>query len=195
MNSEQDRFSHFMSGLTAAAQLLQRAGENGFFVEYICLATAVIDASLRVGLILQHQIKTRTDEILDSLLYQTDEHRIVSERQIYGMALQEDILSQDLFDKLESLYKKRNRVVHRYIISDITTEQVLDIGIQYEQNIPLVSEAVGKLEQRQIETRVGMTVVTDGASKAEMETLFDKMSAEKHGNPILTHSLRRKKSI
>jgi uncharacterized protein YutE (UPF0331/DUF86 family) len=194
MNSEQDRLSHFMRGLTAA-QLLQRAGENGSFVEYICLATAVIDASLRIGLILQHQIKTRTDEILDSLLYQKDEDRIVSERQIYRKALQEDILSKDLFDKLESLYEKRNRVVHRYIISDITTEQVLDIGIQYEKINPLISEAVGKLEQRQIETRVGMTVVTDGASKAEMETLFNKMSAEKHGNPTLAHSLRGKRSI
>ena len=195
MNSERDRLSHFMNGLVTATQLLQRAGENGFFVEYICLATAVIDASLRIGLILKHQIKTKTGEIIESLLYQANEDKIVAERQIYRMALQEDILSQDLFDKLETLYKRRNRVVHRYIISEITTQQVIDIGIQYEQIIPLISEKVGKLEQEQIEAGVGMTVVTDEALEEHIETVFDKMSAEKHGNPILAHSLRRKKSI
>ncbi len=197
MDPEPDKFSHFMRGLCSATQLLQRAGENDFFVEYICLAAAVIDASLRIGLILQHQIKTRTVEILDSLLYQADEDRMVSERQIYTMALKESILSQDLFGELRSLYTKRNRVIHRYILSDITTEQVLAIAIQYEHAIPLISETVGKLEQKQIEMGVGMTVVTD-APKAEIEAWLNEMSAEKHGNPLLAYSLgrkRRKKSI
>ncbi len=102
MDPEPDKLSHFMRGLSSTTQLLQRAGENGFFVEYICLATAVIDASLRIGLILQHQIKTRTVEILDSLLYQADEDRIVSERQIYTLALKESILSQDLLGEMSA---------------------------------------------------------------------------------------------
>jgi len=192
MDPERDKLSHFMEGLSSATQLLQRAGDNGFFVEYICLAAAVIDGSLRIGLILQHQIKTRTAEILDSFLYQADEDRIVSERQIYAMALKEGILSQDLFGELGSLYTKRNRVIHRYILSDITTEQVLAIAIQYEHAILLISEAVGKLEQKQIEMGIGMTVVTD-ASKAEIEAWLDEMSAGKHGNPLLAYSLRRKR--
>jgi hypothetical protein len=46
------RIGQFMDGFVGAAELLQRAGQNGSFIEYICLAASVIDGSLRIGLIL-----------------------------------------------------------------------------------------------------------------------------------------------
>jgi hypothetical protein len=108
----ESRLSQFMDGFVGATELLQRAGQNGFFIEYICLAASVIDGSLRISLILQHQLKTQSSELLEDLLLQTDADPIVSERTIYRRAEQEGVINSELARKLEELYTKRNRVVH-----------------------------------------------------------------------------------
>jgi len=195
MNAGWDKLRHFLNGFTAAVELLNRAGRNGFCVEYVCLATSIVDALLRIGLILQHQIKTKSRDILVSLLNQTNKDKIVFERRIYQMALEEGILSPELFAQLENLYDRRNKIVHRYIISDITTEQVLDIGIEYEKIIPQISEAIRKLEERQIRLGVGMTVAGPDGPKSEMEEWLSEMSQKKHGNPILARSVKRESNI
>lgn len=179
-----------MNGFSAAVQLLQRAGQNGFFIEYVCLAASVIDGLLRMGLILNYQLETKTKGVLDSLLYQSDEDKIIPERKVYKMALGKNILSQRLFDELEDLYQQRNRVVHRYIISDITTAQLLNIGQQYEKIISSVSDAVKVLEDKQIETGVGMTEKGKHTSKEELDELLARMSSKKHAHPNLDQALK-----
>ncbi len=174
-----------MNGFVAANQLLSRAGQSGFFIEYVCLATSVIDAMLRVGLILQHQIKNQTNEIPDELLYQGEEDKIIPERETYRKALEWDIINDELFAQLKNLYNERNRVIHCYIISDITTKQVLDIGIQYEKIIPVISKEISKLEEKQIELGVGMTVTGSEVTKSEL----NEMSAKKHHDPNLIKGL------
>jgi len=179
------RLEKFMNGFVAAYELLTRAGRNGFLVEYVCLATSVIDAMLRVGLILQHQIKTRTDEIIDEVVYQGDGAKIITEREVYREALKECIIDEELFTQLNKLYDERNMVVHRYIISDITTHRVLDIGIRYEKIIPVIGEKIRRLEEEQIQLGVGMTVSGSEVTKSQL----DEMSAKKHDHPDLTIGL------
>src|SRR5437870_733748 len=104
----QSKLGHFMEGFVAATQLLQRARENGFLVEFVCLAASVIDGALRIALILQHQLQTGSAAILDDLLYQSDEDRIIPERVIYKRALEHGVIDQTLFDQPENLYAKRN---------------------------------------------------------------------------------------
>ena len=91
MNKNIDKLSNFMNGFTASVQLSQRAGEDGFFIEYTCLIASIIDGLLRIGLILNYQLENRTDDVLDSLLYQSDEDKIISERHIYKMALEKTL--------------------------------------------------------------------------------------------------------
>ena len=182
---DKNSLEDFMNGFGAAVQLLNRAGQNGFIVEYVCLATSVIDAMLRVGLILQHQIKTRTDEIIDEVVYQGDGAKIITEREVYREALKECIIDEELYTQLNRLYDERNMVVHRYIISDITTRQVLDIGIRYEKIIPVIGEKIRRLEEKQIELGVGMTVSGSEVTKSQL----DEMSAKKHDDPNLTIGL------
>lgn len=170
-----------MNGFVAAYKLLTRAGRNGFFVEYVCLATSVIDAMLRVGLVLQHQIKTQTDEIPDEVLYQGKGAKIITEREIYREALKEGIIDEELFAELNKLYDQRNMVVHRYIISDITTRRVLDIGIRYEKIILVIGEEIRRLEEKQIELGIGMTVSGSEVTKSQL----DEMSAKKHDDSNL----------
>lgn len=184
---EKSRFEHFMNGFVAAAQLLHRAAENGFFVEYVCLAASVIDGGLRIGLILQHQLKTRSSEVLNDLLFQGADDTIVTEREVYRRARTENVIDEKLFQKLEGLYRERNRVVHRYIISDLTTRRVLEIAVRFEQILPAVNQAIGLLETRQVESGVGMTRTGEmpGLSRT-----IEEMSKAKHGNLALNRALK-----
>lgn len=180
-----------MDGFTAAVQLVQRAGENGFFIEYTCLVASIIDGLLRIGLILQHQLETKSEEILDSLLFQSNEDKIISERQIFKMALDKKVIPEKLFNDLGDLYKQRNRVVHRYIISDVSTKDVLNIGIQYEQIKYLVSECVKKLEDGQIQIGVGMTRAGKNTPEENLLKTLNEMSAKKHNDAVLNHALKK----
>lgn len=175
-----------MDGFVAAAQLLQRAAQNGFFIEYICLAASVIDGSLRIGLILKHQLKTGSSEVSEELLLQTDADPIVSEREIYRRAVREVVIDSDLVHKLDELYTKRNSVVHRFIISELTTHEVLQIASEFEQILPAVNAAVVALETKQVELGVGMS--RSGELPGLGRRLGD-MSAKKHGNPLLAKLL------
>ncbi len=176
--------ARFMEGFAAAAQLLERAGKSGFFVEYICLAASVIDATLRVGLILQHQLDRKSSELTEELLLQTPDGTKIPERAIYKRALERGVIDQSLFDQLEELYRDRNRVVHRYIISEITSEEALNIACRFERILPLVSSAVGELEARQIDQGVGMTERVAGEPE-DVRTYIAEMAVLKHGHPAL----------
>ena len=182
---ENQRLESFMNGFVAAIQLLNRAGNNGFLVEYVCLATSVIDAILRIGIILEYQLKNKTDEVPEKLLYMDERDRIISEREVYRKSLEQGILDEKLFHRLNELYQGRNRVIHRYIISDITTRELLDIGIQYENIIPAISKQIAILEERQVRLGVGMTVTGSKVTKAQL----DKMAANKHHDTNLSIGL------
>jgi len=181
------RIGQFMDGLVAAYELPQRAAQNGFFIEYICLAASIIDGHLRMGLIFEHQLETCSSELLEELLLQTDIDPIIPEREIYRRAAQKGVINDGLAVKLAELYTKRNRVVHRFLISELTTHEVLQIAAEFEQLLPTVSTAVGDLEARQVQLGIGMS------RSGEMPGLgrrLGEMSAKKHGNPLLAKLLR-----
>lgn len=190
MDRKINKFNNFMNGLAAAAQLLNRAVKHGSFIECVCLTASIIDGLLRMGLILKHQLRTRTKNVLDKLLYQSDEDKIVAERNIYKMAFEKKVISRQLFDRLEELYEKRNKVVHRYLISGITTKEVLDTAMEYNKAVHLVSDAVKILEDQQIKKGIGMTIAGRSISKEEELKLFNNMSSEKHGDEFLNNNLR-----
>lgn len=189
MSKDADRLEHFMTGFTAAAQLGRRATENGFMVEFIVLAASLIDGALRIGLVLQHQIDTKSSEVPEELVYQRDEDKALSERQIYRKALDRGVIDQGLFEELQNLYTARNRVIHRYIISDITTETVFKIACRYEATIGKVNSAIWVVEERQVQLGVGMTQKTPAGEKSSD---MDSMARVKHGAEWLAWALRKR---
>ncbi|OGW19893.1 MAG: hypothetical protein A2Z82_04135 [Nitrospirae bacterium GWA2_46_11] len=184
-----------MRGLSAAVQLSQRAVENGSFIESVCLAASVIDAQLRIGLILNHQLKTKSNDLIDELLCQIDDNKIVTERNIYKRALKENIIPQKIYEELNDLYHKRNKVVHQYIISDITTEEIVKIAAKYADTVHIIKDSIRNLENEQIRLGIGMTVsgnrVPDSI-RGKANEVMDKQSDEKHGNSNLAKIFRRK---
>jgi hypothetical protein len=81
-----NRLSEFIKGVAAASQLLSRATKNGYFIEAICLASNLIDAQLRIGLVLQHQINTKSSDIPIELIHQKSNSKKYSEREIFKLS-------------------------------------------------------------------------------------------------------------
>ena len=125
-----DRLERFVKGFAAAADLAQRAAREGFFVEYVVLIASLIDGALRIGLVLQNQLRTGSTAIDEALLYQAAEDPILSERTVYRRALDEGVIVQALFDRLQDLCDQRNRVVHRFLITDITTAEMVGVALR-----------------------------------------------------------------
>jgi len=189
----ESRFESFMRGFSAAVQLGGRSVENGSFIESVCLSASIIDAQLRIGLILSHQLQRASSDLLDDLLYQPDVSKIVPERSIYKRALKEGIIAKEIYNELENLYQKRNRVVHRYIISDITTAEVLDIARRYSDMVHAVNQSIRKVEDEQLRRGVGMTVAGNRipeSLRGKAKEIMDRMVDEKHGNANLARNLR-----
>ena len=176
-----------MTGFTAAVELDKRAAKEGCFVECVVLSAAVIDGTLRMGLILKHQLETNSKYLIDELLYQEEDGKGISEREIYRRALAKNIITQETHDSLSALYVRRNRVIHRYIISMITTKDVLDIACEYDSLKHEVSDYVAELEKEQIRLGIGMTV--SGDSENLSETL-EEIAIAKHGDDDLAEALR-----
>jgi len=195
IKKEDKHFDSFMKGFTAAVQLSQRAAKNGSFIESVCLSASIIDALLRIGIILDNQLKTKTDKILNDLLYQPDEKKIVTERNIYKEALNKKIITNKIYTELNELYYERNKVVHQYIISEITTEMVLKIAARYSNMVHIIKDSIRKLEDEQLRLGIGMTktgVDVPEFVRKNANDFMEKIINEKHGNPDLAKNLSSK---
>jgi hypothetical protein len=176
-----------MTGFTAAVELDKRAAKEGYFVECVVLSAAVIDGTLRMGLILKHQLETNSKDLIDELLYQEEDGKGIPEREIYRRALAKNIIAQETHDNLSALYNRRNRVIHRYIISMITTKDVLDIAWEYDSLKHKVSDHVAELEKEQIRLGIGMTV---GGDSENLSETLEEIAIVKHGDDNLAEALR-----
>jgi hypothetical protein len=186
-----EHFYRFLDGFSAAAELLQRATTKSFVIEAVLLSASVIDGALRVALVLQHQIRTASSEVPDALVYQGPADRIISERAIYKRAVDELVIGPETFRELERLYTERNRVVHRYIISEITTLEIESLVSAYRAVIQIIYRAVYVLESKPIRLGLGMTRPVEPGSA---EATLDSASARKHGDQRLSTIFKKQGS-
>ncbi len=184
--SSVSNFQNFLQGFYTANELLQRAHRTGSFVESVCLTASLIDGLLRIGLVLKHQLDTGTDEVVSELLFQGEGDRRIMEKEIYLRAQRKGIITLDLKKRLDELYQERNRVVHRYLISEITTAQVLDIADKYFKMMERVTVAVAELEKEQIRRGVGMTRAEGPSGALDVSPHVRR----KHGDESLFRNLR-----
>jgi len=189
------QFDRFMFSLAGAGDLISRAYKTTNPIELVILLANQIDALLRLCLILHHQIETNTKEIDIKLFSQKDDDKVVMEKGIYKMALEKGIITQKLHDELHALYNKRNKVVHRYIISDLTTKDVYEISIDYSAMEKKVGEIVRFYEKEQYDKKIGMYGSGDSPSREmtdEEKTILQLMIDEKHSHKSF---ISKKKSL
>jgi hypothetical protein len=162
-----ERLDKFLKGVSAATLLKNRAARNGCFIETVCLEATIIDALLRIGLILKFQLNNSNSEINEAYLFQSVEDSKIGERLIYKRALENKIINDEVFNSLNNLYDLRNISIHRYIISDNSYNDIIELGIEYDKIISIINRFIYILENEQINQNTGMTIKSE-------KKLFDK---------------------
>jgi hypothetical protein len=151
-----DKYEKFMASLAASFDLKNRAIEKGSLIEFSIIVANQIDAYLRLSLVMDIQLKKKSDLIEISLLHQVETDLPIMERKIYKKALDSDIIDEDLFKNLERLYKERNKMVHRYIVSEFKTRDLYKIAMDYETQCEKVRLTMRDLEESQYKEKIGI---------------------------------------
>jgi hypothetical protein len=130
--TEQHPFVNFSHSVAAARALMARAQESGSWIEGIVLYASVIDALLRI--LVAHATADRDGSVthLDSTWFVHDDRVWRNERAVYKAALDAGVLIEQQFEELEELYKFRNVVIHRFVISGITYDVIPSALDEYE---------------------------------------------------------------
>lgn len=173
----QRRTDLYMASIATIIELKNKAIEKDSYIEYIVFSANHIDALLRLSIILNNQIINGNDEIDLKLLFQSENDKAIMERTIYKQCLHLRIIDQHLFDELESLYKERNKVIHRYIITDIRTEDIFKIATNYEKIFESIDNLILRLEAQQVEKKIGIwgNINNTKLSETDREILYTKI--------------------
>jgi len=151
------RFDMFLQGVGATSLILSNAVKNKAFIEATCILANQIDALLRTGIVLKNQIINSNRKIEVEWIYQGLTDKKKSEKDVYRKALDLGIIDQTISDNLYELYENRNRVMHRFIISEITLAEVEEIAYKYYQKQESINQIIYDIESEQIRLNVGMT--------------------------------------
>jgi hypothetical protein len=166
---EQDKYQKFITSLSASFDLLNKAIKNGSNIELLILIANQIDAYLRMAIVFKKQLKQQTNRIDIPLLYQDEKDSPIMERKIYAQAKEFGIIDTSTFDKLETLYKGRNKVVHRYIITDFKTRDLFKIVYDYACISETIRIALKAIEDEQIQMGIGIYSKVTGNDNAPSE--------------------------
>lgn len=126
-----NKHDKFLASLIASTDLLENAYKSESFIEIVVILSNQIDAYLRLAIILKEQLEKETNDIEIKYLFQGDDERGINERNIFKKAYENKIINDEIFEELNNLYDLRNRVIHRYIISSLSTRDIAKIAIEY----------------------------------------------------------------
>jgi hypothetical protein len=172
------RLQHFLEAVAAATEHLNRAYETRSALECIVLSAVLIDAQLRVGVIMKDQLANGTDDVDESLLHQKDDDKKLSERAIIKMALERDLINEIGYRNLSDLYDQRNKCIHRYVISDINYDYVTGLVSRYAEALDKVREAVEYVESVQYARGIGLVKAKGDGTEPDFHAEFKKWMDE-----------------
>jgi hypothetical protein len=190
-----DRIDKFMGSLMASEDLSNRAYKSNSSIELVILLANQIDAILRLSLILNYQLNEKTFEIDLLLLHQGETDKPVMEKTVYKRALDEGIIDKKLYDELFDLYSERNKVVHRYIITDIKTKNIDEIVHDYGIAKEKISALLKKLEERQFEEKTGIYGLQDSPNTPPDDFTLKRIVAavkDKHADKLINKDVTLK---
>jgi len=141
-------FEDIIHSIATIRTLLQNAYEKGFVIEGICLYTSIIDGFLRLAIVYTRTQKTsdHTYTINKKIIRQDEGEEAYLEKDIYNIALQENVISDNLYNRLLKMYKFRNKAIHRFCISGISYNQIAEKCTEFEIIYQEVFDIVAILE-------------------------------------------------
>ena len=181
-NNDLEKFQNFLRAFGAARLLLQRAHERGSLIEGLVLYAALADGFCRICLVLQEQLEKKTGDINQKCIYQHGNEQNFNERKIYNLALEKKIISKNLFKELNTLYDIRNKVIHRFFISEVEYTHLEIVCTRYEKVYEQLHKITYDLESEQIKRGIGMTVLGKYTEKDKAEIKRDVYKKIKSGS-------------
>jgi hypothetical protein len=182
-----DKFDRFTGSLAASHDLLYTAIDAGACIEIIAIAANQIDAYLRLSLVIAKQLEEKTNNIETRYLFQADGEKGIMERKVFDAALNSQIIDMKTFESLNELYSLRNRVIHRYIISDIKSRDLVEIAGRYLSVLESIRLILRDFEQKQAVVPYGVygakckkPAVRDAAIRRLYASANDKHLLEKY---------------
>jgi uncharacterized protein YutE (UPF0331/DUF86 family) len=182
-----DKFDRFTGSLAASHDLLYTAIEAGACIEIIAITANQIDAYLRLSLVIAKQLEEKTNDIETTYLFQADGEKGIMERKVFEDALKSQVIDMETFDSLNELYNLRNRVIHRYIISDIKSRDLIEIARRYLSTLEIIRLTLRDLEQKQAAvpygvygTKCSQPSVSEDATRRIYASANDKHLLEKY---------------
>lgn len=156
---EHEKFENFIYSFGATRLLLQKAYENGSLLEGLVLYAALVDGFCRIAIVLEEQIKNKSNNINESYIYQDNENDYYSERKIFKIAYRKKIINKDLYKEINTLYNIRNKAIHRFFVSEIEYSHLEIVLKRFECVYQELYKIVYDLESKQIKKKIGMTVL------------------------------------
>ncbi|MBP1165263.1 hypothetical protein J2787_000804 [Chryseobacterium rhizosphaerae] len=176
------RYEKFVASLGATFDLKAKAIENESAIELLIINANQIDAYLRLSIVLKYQILDNTKLFRIKYLFQDQDDKPINEKNIYREAQEMKIIDINLYNKLFDLYNERNKIVHRYIITDIKTFTLYKIAFEYEKMTEKMRLILRKIETEQFTKKVGYhSIKNPHRNKEESHVrLLKSMINEKH---------------
>lgn len=176
------RYEKFVAALGATFDLQFRALENESTIELIIINANQIDAYLRLSIVLKSQILDNTKLFRTKYLFQDQKDKPINEKEIYREAKDMKIVDDELCDELFALYNERNKIVHRYIITDIKTYALYKTAYEYQKMSEKIRLILRGIETEQFDKKVGYFSHKDPDSEMEInnELFLKSMINEKH---------------
>ncbi|MGY3084846.1 hypothetical protein [Pseudomonas fragi] len=179
-----DKFDRFTGSLAASYDLLYSAIDAMAFIEIIAIAANQIDAHLRLSLVIAKQLEEKTNNIEVRYLFQADGEKGIMERKVFDDALKLKVINIETFNRLNHLYNLRNRVIHRYIISDIRSRDLVAIAGNYLCVLEETRLILHDLEQKQAVAPYGIYGTTHGKTSITDDTI-KRLSAQVNDKHLL----------
>ena len=177
--------NNFTETFLAVEVLLDKAKKSKSHLECLVLSVAKAEALLRFCLILDRQIKKKNTDVERKLVYQDSPRDFYSERQIFKMSLEANIISLEDKNELDEIYEVRNKAVHRYFISDFEYAHLKYVLSRIDAIIEKIGNKCGNLEKRQVELGIGMTtkehlVIQDSMAKRMIDAEQRRIDSSKN---------------
>ena len=152
-------FANFLYAFGAARKLLERAQERGSLIEGIVLYVSMIDGLLRISIVLDKQLGGDPIGDIDDYIQQVTGGPKFTEKMIYTEARTRNLIDDDLRDEIIALYDRRNVVIHRFFLEDMTYASLAPLLDRYEVAYHRCHDLVNALEERQLAEGKGMTTL------------------------------------
>ena len=173
-----ERLTLFQEGMAAAVLRLNRAIESRSALECVALSAAIVDGLLRIGLILKSQLDSNSPEFDQKLLHQQDKDVRHGERWVIEQAGSRGVIPEEFRANLTRLYDRRNKCIHRFIISDVNYGFVTQLVFDYADAITRLNRYVGELETAQLHKGVGFVVGEADAAELDYESELTRWTQE-----------------